>query len=317
MRLLAIKICLFLAPFVVYAGVCFVVDPFCYFRGCPNDLAKAGIAKRLNDPMWKLLSSRNAIAPNIYLGSSKVALFNAAVIRQRTGRSFSNFAFGGATLEEQINMFWLIAEKNALESVYFEVDLISYNENNRRDRVSGVKSLLSNPLLYLFNYNVFEGIVDNLRTRSGGSPPKKERSAQEKDAFWSLQLNDSLSRYLDIYSYPKDYEQKLQGISKYARMHDIDVNFVFCPVHEDIPKIAYGEKYDLLPVKNKIISTLKGIGRVVDAEQVNDVTASKDNFSDPFHINSSVINEVYVSRVFGADSELFSDSLVRIYEVEG
>lgn len=317
MKMLCLKTVFFCIPFAVYALCCILVDPYQYFGGGIHIPDKEELAIKLNAPLWKALRAREGVEENVVFGNSKIAQFRGDSIQASTGELYSNLAFGGATLDEQINMFWIVSNKHQIKRAYFEVDLVSYNSSNRRDRVKGVRNILENPALYVFNFNVLIGITDTVKSLATSQSVGKTIITQTRDEFWSWQLNSVLNRYLDSYSFPADLEELLTEVKVEAETKGIELAFVFCPVHEDIYAAVYGGRYDLLPAKQKIIQLLLPMGNVIDADLVNSVTVNRDNFGDPFHMDLDLLNQMYANRIFADSAELYSDSLVRVYKKGG
>src|SRR5450631_1031271 len=161
MRRLLTRAALLAAPFLLVAAFVFAVDPYDYFGSSHwvSDAVKENTAGKLHYALWKVQKFRRAPAHRILLGDSRMADFNTATIRSLTGEDFFNFAYGGGTIEESIDTYWIASSITRLDAVYIDMGLVNFNEYQTLNRVAEIRSIESNPLMYLSNRLVMQAAL--------------------------------------------------------------------------------------------------------------------------------------------------------------
>lgn len=148
MKRLLGKLCLFFLPILFYLIFFLFFEPYNYFGIQKNNYTAA------DQLIYRVRRFDNQPQNALLLGDSRMAHLDLDLVREVSGKSFSTLAFGGASLEEIIDLFWYAVDKNPdIDTVYLEVSFYLLNENYDRDRISNIEIITHNPLAFLSNYN--------------------------------------------------------------------------------------------------------------------------------------------------------------------
>lgn len=98
------RLALLAAPFLVYFALFFAFEPYDYFG------VKGGASSE-DSVITRVRAYLSAPEDAIILGDSRMAHFDMNAVAEASGRGWSNLAFGGASLNESIDLFYLAAEK--------------------------------------------------------------------------------------------------------------------------------------------------------------------------------------------------------------
>jgi hypothetical protein len=289
----------FSVPLCVYVCAITLIDPFAYFTRFPSIVpvqVKQGQAKQLNYILWNLNDFRYHPASCVLLGDSRMRLFSTNAIQARSGEACANLAYGGGNLAEAISTFWYATGRVQLRAVYFGVNLELYNQSNSRDRVQGTVAILQNPLLYFTNRDVAAAAWTVARDRSAGAGGSVETPPMSREAFWQYQLTEAGTRYYAHYVYPAAFFAHLSEIAEHCRRHDVKLTFIVMPTHTDLQRLL--DRYRLRAAEQRFLGDLAGIGSVLDFNVENEYTSDRSNFGDPFHMKASVIERVYLPRIW-------------------
>ncbi len=97
----------------------------------------------------------------VILGDSRLAKFDENTVREVTGHSYANLAYGGAALKEQLDILdWALVQNPKLTEVVFMLSFYTLNEHYNHDRQ--VIRALSNPFAYVTNLGYNINMVTNL-----------------------------------------------------------------------------------------------------------------------------------------------------------
>ena len=156
MKKLLLRLFLLALPFALYFGVFVAFDPADYFGvngAVTADNSMVTRVKRfLEDPQDAVI-----------LGDSRMAHFDMALVEQVTGRPWSNLAFGGASMNESVDLFELALEENPdIDTVVFEASFYTLREGDARNRTDAILTAVQNPVAYLFNFNYNADMLQNI-----------------------------------------------------------------------------------------------------------------------------------------------------------
>lgn len=220
-------------------------------------------------------------------------------ITQRTGVEFTNLAYGGGTLREAIDTFWLIADRTELKQVYIGINFNLYSANNSRNRVLEVTSALHNPLLYFTNLNVIHATRLILADRFFSAKHTVGAPQMSPEAFWERQLNVTTRLFYQNYRYSAEFLQDLTEIAAYCSGHGVELAFVIFPSHVDLQEQV--GIYHLEDAYERYKADLAGITRVYDFDYRNPFTQDRSNFKDPYHVTAQAEHEI-LEGVWGGGS---------------
>lgn len=284
-------------PFLLVALLVFVVDPFEYFgtsRVISHD-AKARTSGKLHYALWKFSQYERNPASRILLGDSRMDLVDTTMLRQVTGQRYFNFAYGGGTLLEAIDTYWLASRMVRLDAVYLEMGLINFNEYQSLNRVPEARQLAANPILYLTSRMVVRASVLAAYADLSGRPVHIETPALDRVRFWRFQVDESIPQLLHRYAYPTATARRLQEMAADCRQNGTRLVIIVPPSHVDVQRktTALGRAADLERFK----AFARTLGDVYDFDYPNVLTMDADQFSDPFHLRSDslLIQDVWGS----------------------
>ncbi len=272
------------------------IDPFEYFNrsSMVSHEDKVRISSRLNYALWKLIHYRRKPSPNILLGDSRMNQLPEKKIKELTGQYYVNMAYGSGTLDEVCSTFWEATSIVPLKSVYIGLNLNLYNSYNSKNRVIGAKAILENPFLYMINRDVLKAIHLILKERIAVDKPDGATSIELPDMtqeeFWRYQLDTTTTRYYGNYGRPVLLLKELQKISQYCVDKRINLVFIIFPTHEDLR--AKVRSFRLETAERQFRIDLMTLGKVYDFDYMNDLTMSRENFKDPYHLNEEKAEEL-------------------------
>lgn len=293
MKKLLPKLALLALPFLLYAVLFFVFEPYDYFG------FKGGAANE-DSMLTRVKSYLAAPTDAVILGDSRMAHFDMALVDEVSGEPFKNLAFGGASLSESIDLFDLALQANPnLTTCYFEVSFYSLRTGDARNRTGAIKKVIENPFAYLFNFNFNADMLDELLARLRGI----QTGATRDEGKWTdadyldengapLPYRKNLIAYADtIYGQCENYtvnEQNLAALVKIGetcREKGIRLVFVFPPVDASITDLVIhplGIEDDLARIK----STLAATGAELrDFEYEPEALFTDQQFYDGFHLD--------------------------------
>ncbi|MEN8007124.1 MAG: hypothetical protein ABFS42_08915 [Candidatus Krumholzibacteriota bacterium] len=302
LKLLIRKLTLFFLPFVLYGLVVAFIDPYNFFSapGPYSDEAKKKISYPLNFAMWKMLVYRDQPVPNLLLGDSRMLSMKPEAIRQTTGLDYYNFAYGGGSLNEAIKTFWFASEQVKLERVCFGINLNNFSSYDSKDRVSEVNALLDNPFLYLVNLNVLNASVKLITTGLTGKPAQIGKPKVSREQFWETQIEVITREMYTNYRYPEEFRGELQKISDYCRENGVELGFLVFPSHRELQDQV--PAFGLEAEQERMLADLADLGTVYNFELANEITADRNNYTDPFHFKPDIMRKI-VDGVWGGDRQ--------------
>ena len=175
MKKIIAVLALLCAPILVYFGVFLYFEPYDYF-------GLKGGAVQEDSYITRVRSYLNSPQDAILLGDSRMAHFDMAEVERLTGRPWANLAFGGASMAESIDLFYLAAEENpGLDTCYFEVSFYTLRTGDERNRMEHIRTLVENPLAYLFNFDCNADMLNELLLRLQGV----QTGASRDEGHWT------------------------------------------------------------------------------------------------------------------------------------
>ena len=219
---LAYKLIFALVPVFIYLIIFVCFDAYDYFgvQGKTNS----------NNPIKRVQNYINNPTENIILGDSRFAHFDIELVNDISKKEYSNIAFGGASLEESLDLFDFIYNKNPnLDTVVFELSFYTLNSNyGSVSRMETIETQLENPIAYVSNLEYNVNMLTNIKNIISNAPTddvKETRIPQEDD-------------YIDING--NEYEYRKDLIS-YA-----SVLYSKCAKVNTLPKLEYNENSEVI-----------------------------------------------------------------------
>lgn len=278
------RLALFSIPFLLGALFITLVDPYDFLNissAVPEEI-KQKIAGQFNPCFWKLNKFEQNPNPYVIIGDSRVASFDTEMIKEVSGKKYTNLGYGGASLREVIETFWIISKQTKLKEVYIGVDLTNYNDYEITNRAELYKVTRENPAFYFVNRGVWEAAYYDLNTFLLKEEFTVGVPDMARDEFWKESIAIR-KKYFDKYAEPKNYRKEFEKIAQYCRKNDIKLEFIIFPTHVEIQEVIVEENFSKWA--DNMRSDLIQWGRVYDFDWENDLTKDRENFDDPVHIN--------------------------------
>ena len=293
MKKLTARLALLALPFALYAVLFFVFEPYDYFGlkgGAVNeDSMLTRVRAYLNDP-----------ADQVLVGDSRMAHFDMELVEQLTGRPCRNLAFGGASMNEMLDLVQLALEQNpTLDTCYFEVSFYLLRSADARNRTGAIRTIVENPAAYLFNFNFNVDMLAELANRLQGI----ETGATRDEGHWTeadyldengaaLPFRRNLMDYAALirsqcegYTLNEENLDRLLQLAHTCRQRGIRLIFVFPPVEESITQLVIGP-LQLAPALQQVKDALAETGAEIrDFELEPEAVFTQQQFYDGFHLD--------------------------------
>lgn len=177
MKKLLPRLALLAAPFLVYLLVFLLFEPYDYFGLKGGAVSEDSVITRVRA---YLAAPENAVI----LGDSRMAHFAPDAVAEASGRRWSNLAFGGASLNESIDLFYLAAEHNPqLDACFFGVSVYTLRAGDARNRTQAIETVVRNPAAYLLNFDYNADMLNELLLRLRGVQTGATRDAGAWEAI--------------------------------------------------------------------------------------------------------------------------------------
>lgn len=306
----------YLLPFLLIFAIFTAFDPYDYWliNNHPTYVSRSVSGMR------ELLLTK---PENILLGDSRMANFNADYIKQITGEDWCALAYGGATLNENIEQFWYATEHTTLKKVVFGVNFYNLNDNHYSEgRVDDAIETAENPLKFYGNFNIWLEMVSNIRAKASGvladitgnenlrifvddpssltqdvKPPQEMENGYRKNLLdYATLIYGQIGDYHGAIS----YLERLDEIIDYCDANDIEIIFLIPNSNRAMWDLTIFplEIDDYIEIYK---DRLKSRAIVYDMEYYNDYAMDDDIFYDCFHFMRE--EKQHLMRVFFADEE--------------
>ena len=293
----------FIIPFIILLIILVFVDPYNILRK-EHDLKykklKSQISYKINYPLYKLQEYNYNPTDIIILGDSRAKKLNSNFFELVTGEKTMNLAYGGGTIPEIVETFWIANKIHKLKRIYIGVNFNLYNALNCKNRVIEANMIRESLISYLTSKYCIKSTLLILKSIATSKQIEIEKPPFSKEEFWEHQLNVAGPNYFRDYKYPSQYYKDLIKISEYCSQHEIKLIYFIPPTHIDLQdeiRNCGREKEN-----ERFIKDLKSLGdEMYDFNYPNDITMNTQNFSDPYHFNDSVSK--IVIRIISGDSE--------------
>ncbi|MDX2475066.1 MAG: hypothetical protein QNL91_15330 [Candidatus Krumholzibacteria bacterium] len=267
-----------------------VTDPFNRNRLVDLGLPKDEVSTLINYQIFKILEFEHEPRPVIVLGDSRAEVLRASYFAEAGRPDVYNFAFGGGTLYEAIDTFWLAAESTTLKQVIVGVPFSMYTEANSMNRFPVARQVSRNFLSYYLSPLVTKASAANILTAVTGRTYVTEEPDMSREEFWEYQLGPGTALHWGRWAQPNILLARLEEVARYCAVQDIELIFWIPPTHQDLrdklPDYGLEESYDRYKVE------LKRLGQVLDYDRPGELTATAENFSDPHHFNDEVAHQI-------------------------
>lgn len=321
MKKFYINLFLYCTPvFCVLLTVAYV-DPYCLFhKDRQFSKVKYDIGYSFDQGRrYKLFSFLNSPKPNIILGASEINVIHERNIPEEGWHSLS---FGGAPLEESMDLFWKIVNENKIERLLFAPEFIKFYNACLGELYAWNSSqsarayeLYNDKLDYVIDKNVIRSTYYCLLNDLGISSERGKPRAT-KEEFWKHQLDYGREQYTKkiLADKLKNIYLRLSEIGVYCKNNGIEVTIVLPIQHVDLISLEYSA--DIYPLYRDYLAELIDIfGSVYYYDYPNPNSMDGLRFSDPFHYTSA---DIYLESLWGdkKNNYLLLDSEKDILKVD-
>lgn len=281
----------FLLPFLFMTMILIYIDPYNIIRREKNEdllRLKKQISYKKNYALFKLQEYYYNPTDVIVLGDSRANSLGAKSFDSISDEKVTNLAYGGGTIQEIVETFWIINKMHKLKKVYIGINFNLYNALNVRNSVKTANDLRNSIPSYLFSRYCIESSYLIIKSLIINEDIDIEKPPFSKEKFWEHQLNVSGPNFYNNYKYPSNYYDDLYEISEYCRENKIELVLFIPPTHIDLQNKIH--EYHLGKDNEKFKKDLISLNApVFDFNFENTMTKNKDNFGDPFHFRGEYV----------------------------
>ena len=290
-------------PFLVLLGMFVAFEPYDYF----------GLRHGESEYLCKPLSSVRELLinqpENIVLGDSRMANLNMDLAEEFSGEPYTMLGFGGAQTGELIELFWYATEHTDLKKVVFGINLYSSIDEQGPGRIPAIIEQAEDPAQFILHAGHWLGAINAAKTKimnyvwsSTGHPERMEfpedptdySRAQDIPQEMGEKYRKNLEEYRDLIranfgrapEVRQETVDKLREVVEYCNAHDIEIIFVYPPIHISIYELY--EELDILKEAEKYKSYLRSVAPCLDMEFPNSFTETDDNFYDGCHLPNTI-----------------------------
>ena len=268
----------------------FIVDPFALNRQFDLSMEKRAVSFKLNYYNWKFAQFKNAPAPLVLFGDSRMNTLPEEIFAEEFERPAYNFAFGGANGSDVIDAFWFASEHQELERVYIGLNALLLNDRNRVRRARQALDVLEDPLRYYISPLVTQATFRVLLYNLFDINLVSEKPPMSEDEFWRYELKTAPGQMFSDYAYPDRLLAEMAEVADYCASNGIDLTIMILPTHVDLQ--ARRDDFGIENQYRRSLDALRGMVRVLDWDYPNDLTRDRKRFLDPFHLAPEAALEI-------------------------
>jgi len=301
----------FSIPFIVLIMILAYVDPYNVLRKEKNNkwMELKEISSKINYPLYGLQKYYNDPTDVIILGDSRAGSLNEDLFMEVTNKKSTNLAYGGGSIREIIETFWIISKMHKPKEIYIGINFNLYNQYNDKNRVTEANKIRSSLSSYLLSKYSVKSSFLILKSMVTNKKVSIEKPSMTREEFWQYQLDVSGPYFFENYKYPIDYFDELARITAYCKKNKIKLNFFIPPTHIDLQlKI---KEYKLEKEYKRFVEDLESLKNpLYDFNIINEKTIDKNSFSDPFHFNMTL--RVLIIKIIANDKD-YTNKYKRMY----
>lgn len=292
--------------FLILLSVAYIDPYYLYHRDREFDKTKYDIGYSFDQGhRYKIFSYLNSPKPKIILGASEINVIHERNIPEKGWHSLS---FGGARLEESIDLFWKVTKENKIEHLLFAPEFLKFYNAClgefyvwNSSQSARAYELYNDKLEYLIDKDVIRSayycaLSDfNISSKRGKPKITKEEFWKQQLEYGKIQYSQSISIDKKNYVY-----SRLRDIGSYCKANNIKVTIVLPIQHIDLISLEYSA--DVYPIYREYLANLIDIfGCIYYFDFPNSNSLDNSKFSDPFHYTSS---DVYLESLWGGKSDV-------------
>jgi hypothetical protein len=286
------RLLLFSVPFWLYGFFIYLTDPYNFLGGpaiISNEI-KMRTAYPLNYCLWKMPEFTRHPSPNLLLGDSRMDALKPERVKELTGTDNFNLAYGGATIREIVESFWSASRHASLRHVYIGINFNLYTDYEQFDRTAEVLMIERCTACYFINRTVLRAALYGIAGQWMHYDPKIGMVSEDRETFWRNQIGPQTAAFYARYVYPRKYHAELERIARYAKENGVDLVFLIFPTHVELQNRV--RDFGLEGEYARFKQDLSSLATTYDFDYPNELTANKNNFSDPYHCRHACVDEI-------------------------
>ena len=282
-------------PIVLYYAVFVAFEPNNYF----------GLKDKADGTNIMALLRRYEKTPqdSIILGDSRTARLDMALVEARSGHAWANLSYGGASLEEQLDILdWALAQNPNMKNVLFMGSFYTFNAGYAHNR--NVVAASQNAFIYLtnlgYNINMLTNLYDHLSpNRQVAATGETQNPADYVNVPYTVpatgqtvQIREKMAEHLSQldprtkgWVLNKEQFQRLLKTISACTAKGVSFTVVLPPASREVMDCLikpYGIDEKMLPV----LTALHATGaQMLDYEFANRDALREDQFYDGFHLD--------------------------------
>jgi len=290
---------LFGCPFVFYALIVLILDPFGYYRDdIPFAHETHQISEAVNPHLYRILRFEKKPRTNIMLGDSRsVDLYQSFPDNKPNYQNWALLSYEGSSLRELIDTFWWAESMTDLDTVLFGIHLNQFNDHKAKTWVSDAFQKSDSFFSYAFSQPVFRSIYHLFKGLLFSGEFTLGQPNMSRNEFWEYQLLTKPKRLYSNLIYPVNYIKELQGISDFCDQNHIVLMFWTPPTHISYQRKK--EEFKLEKVDSLMKKQLVEWGDLYDFDLTSPISIDSSNYSDPLHFKEQ-ISILIIDDLFGA-----------------
>jgi len=189
-------IIVFIIPFIALAMILIYTDPYNVIRKEHDEKfseLKSQISYKINYALYKLQEYNYNPTDIIVLGDSRANTLDSGLFELVTGKRSMNLAYGGGTIREIIETFWIANKIHELKQVYIGINFNLYNALNSKSRVVEANNIRESLISYLTSKYCMKSTFLILKSIAISKQIEIEKPPFSKDLKSSLNLSFSFS----------------------------------------------------------------------------------------------------------------------------
>ena len=302
------KVLILFIPVIVYMAMFIAFEPYEYF-GRRVD----GRENITTSPLQAMRAAMRGDVKDLLLGDSRTAHFDTRYLDSVTGKNYFNLAFGGASMEESIELFYWADRYNDLDSVSIQISFYTINQKYNLNRIPDMEDYCTDPLRFMFTWDYHADTWKELYNRIRGikdlAPMYTDEEREENFRVYAL---ESIYPMTEGYGINYDMIEKLRDMAEYCEGKGIQLNVIMAPMDRSLWEYVVKplDLYDEMDEYKRLISEFAVIYDMEYEEMDAYVTS---DYADGFHMMGMQNGVDYTSPSFETDYPALADYLKGMY----
>lgn len=224
------KMFLIMLPVILWCILFVAFEPYNYWGLLQTDRTST-----TSMPLARMRKAMRDGYENILLGDSRTSHFHPGYIEKATGIAYCNLGFGGATLQEEIDLFWWAAERQPVKKVMLQTGFWTINESYNLDRINALKDIADNPMRFISTMNYHTEALKQMKEWLKNAPDIPPVYTDEERAENKRYYAEKII-YPGVKDFRIDWDRiaQLKEIAEYCSENDIEFVVILPPLDSSI-----------------------------------------------------------------------------------